>query len=122
MRWPFACLAILPVAGCTYYETLPPPPLTEPEIVRLTQEGTAPEEIIERIRESRAVYIMDVDRVLRLHESGVDKGVINYMIQTQLWDAQRRAVYYHPYYDPYCYPWYPYPPYPAGYLYTGPCW
>jgi len=101
----------LSLAGCRYeiQEVPPPEPLTEMEIIRLSKEGVPPNDIITRIRNSRTVYILDAKDVVKLHETGVDDKVIDYMLETQRWAIENRARldrYY--WYGPY---WaYPPPP------------
>jgi hypothetical protein len=108
------------LAGCCCQEIRAPDPVTELDIIRWTREGVAPETIIQRIRDSRTVYIMDAKDVLDLHEKGVDNKVIDYMLQTQREDAERRAWHYRShYYDPYWGP--PYPPYYFGWGWHH-CW
>lgn len=123
MRPLFACLSVLLVqsTGCRPYEVLPPPePLTEVEIIRMSKEGLPPEQIIQKIRESRTIYIgMGAADVVKLHENGVDDKVINFMMETEKWDRERRAYYRSAYYwDPYGYPYYPHPHVGFGWY----CW
>lgn len=88
----FPCAAILIAMGCCSHEHVAlPPPLKAEEIIRLSKEGTSPEEIMRRIHESRTVYLMDAKDVVRLHENGVDDAVIDCMLETQRRDIERRA-------------------------------
>lgn len=118
MRFFFASLSLLVIASCRSYELLPPPePLTEVEIIRMSKEGVPPEQINQKIRESRTIYIgMDAANVVKLHENGVDDKVINFMLETEKWDRERRAYYNSRYYwDPYWCPYYPFPQVGFGY-------
>jgi hypothetical protein len=107
-------IALLPLAGgCQYeiHEVPPPEPFTEMEIIRLSKEGVPPNDIIAKIRDSRTVYILDAKDVVRLHETGVDDKVIDYMLATQRWAIENRArLERSTWYGPY---WGPYPPPPG---------
>jgi hypothetical protein len=83
--------------------------LTVAEIIRMSKEGVPPEEIIQKMRESRTIYVgMDAADVVKLHENGVDDKVINYMLETEKWDRERRAYYNARYYwGPYWHPYWP---------------
>ena len=70
------------------------------EIIQLSKTGSAPEEIIREIRDSQTIYRMDSDDVIELHKAGVNKDVIDYMMETEKKAAERRYRYH---YDPYYY-------------------
>lgn len=57
----------------------------------MTREGRTPEEIVDAMRRSRTVYIIDAGDVIKLHERGVDDRVIDHMLRTQAWDRARRS-------------------------------
>ena len=105
------------LAGCaTAGPNLPPPP-SKVEVVEMAKSGQSAEAIIQRMRESRAAYLLPASELARLREQGVPDKVIDYMQQTYL-DAVRydewmrmRDVYY-PYYSPYIGPYRPYWRYP----------
>ena len=112
MRSPLSSLVLFCLIGCRPYEVLPPPePVTEAEIIRMSKEGVPPEQIIQKIRDSRTIYVgMGAADVVKLHENGVDDKVIDYMLETEKWDRERRAYYSaHHYWAPVYYP-YPYWP------------
>ncbi len=100
-----AFLALLALTGCHYHYVREPDPVTETDIIRWSKENVAPDEIIQRIRDSRTVYLMDAEDVIKLNEQGVDRKVINYMLETQKRDLERRAQDHHHHCDPY---WCPY--------------
>lgn len=117
-------LAALSLSGCVVVRPRPEPVSPE-EIIRLSEEGVPPEEIIEKIRASRTVYRMDAEDVVRLDERGVDKQVIDFMMDTERRAIKRRyyygSYYYGPYYyDPFWYGpcWYGYPYYRVGIGYS----
>ena len=95
--------------SCHYPYVREPEPFTETEIIRMTKEGKPAEEIIQKIQESRTIYIMDAKDVIKLHENGVDDRVIDFMLETQKLDIERRASSYHHYHycDPYWCPYHP---------------
>ncbi len=86
-------------AGC---RSLPPPdPLTTQEVIALSVEGAAPEEIIREINDSRTVYVLRARDVKDLLERGVDERVVDHMLETRIRDVERyyRSLWYHyPYY------------------------
>jgi hypothetical protein len=88
------------LTSCSVYQIPPREPLTTEQIVQLTREGQPPEVIIDKIRASGTVYIMSADDVVKLNEQGVDKKVIDEMLQTEKRDLQRRAYYHYPYWYP----------------------
>lgn len=96
-------------SGCRYYQVPPPAPLTLEQIISMAQEGRTPDEIIAEIDKSRTLYELSAEDVIRLSDGGVDSRVIDYMLETHRRFLKRR-------YDPY---WYPYYPYPPGWYY---CW
>jgi hypothetical protein len=90
------------ICGC---QSAPPPePLTTAEVIALSAEGKAPEEVIAEIRRSRTVYLLRARDVRDLLEKGVDERVVDFMLETRIRDLERRwAYYWYPY--PYYYPW-----------------
>jgi len=105
------------LAGCaTAGPNLPPPP-SKVEVVEMAKSGQSAEAIIQRMRESRAAYLLPASELARLREQGVPDKVIDYMQQTYLdavrydeWTRMRNA--YYPYYSPYIGPYRPYWRYP----------
>jgi hypothetical protein len=104
----FAGLFVLLCSGCATTPRQPPPGLEE--IVQMSQQGVAPEDIIEQMRASRAVYRLPASELAKLKERGVPDVVLDYMQQTYLEDERRRAYYQAgPYWGPYGYWWGPPP-------------
>jgi hypothetical protein len=120
MRVPMVLLLGLLLAGCASLSKPLPPAPTVDEIVQLSQK-TPPEEIIRRMRDSRALYRLSGSQLADLKLRGVADPVLDYMQKTQL-DAERHEAYlqahdrymfygwpgYGPFWGPYPYP-YPYP-------------
>ncbi len=67
-------------------------PLTVDEIVTLSEAETPPEQIINHIRESRAVYRLPASELARLRDQGVTDEVIDAMQATYLEYERRRGI------------------------------
>ena len=82
-----AALAIslaLALSGCvTMGEPLPPPPSLA-EIIESAKAGQSPQQIIERMQRSRAVYRLPASELAKLREQGVPDPVIDYMQRVHL--------------------------------------
>ena len=96
-----ATLLVLLIAGCATTPRKPPP--TVEQIVQMSQQGVAPETIIQEIRDSGALYRLPASELVKLKARGVSDAVLDYMQQTYLEDERRRAYYYQagPYWGPY---------------------
>jgi hypothetical protein len=82
------------LAGCASFSTprpVVPQPVTVDQIVRMSREGVAPEEIIHKMRESRTVYRLTASQLAQLHDEGVSDKVVNYMQDTYLAAVKRSA-------------------------------
>ncbi len=104
---------LLLTAGCATAPR-PPPPAAE-EIVDLSKAGVPADAIIERIRESDAIYDLPASALARLRDQGVSDRVIDEMQQTRI-DAARLQGFRagrdaHPWY----YPYYRWPSFHHGY-------
>ncbi len=90
-RYLFFCFVVLVFAisnGCASVAKRPAP-LTVPQVVQLSREGVPSGDIIDRMKQSQAVYRLDASQLARLKEKGVPDAVINYMQQTYLGEARR---------------------------------
>jgi len=77
-------LLALALSGCaTLGEPLPPPPSLA-EIVESAKAGQPPQQIIERMQRSRAVYRLPASELAKLREQGVPDAVIDYMQRVHL--------------------------------------
>jgi hypothetical protein len=98
------------LAGCSSAELKGPRPLTTQEIIDLSATGVSPGEILQRMRDSRTVYLIDAGDIIELHGRGVSVEVLQGMLDTWKADVFRRA-HGHPYYYDYPYAWwYPWGP------------
>lgn len=100
-------LALL-FAGCASTRLARPEPPTLDEIVEMSKAGTASEEIIKRLKESRAVYELTAPQIASLHDRGVPDAVLDYMHKVYLREIREdeAAHAYHRYgwfYQPYFY-------------------
>ncbi len=117
MRTSVILLAALLLSGCASLKPLPPAPTVD-EVVQMSQSKTPPEEIIRRMRESRALYRLSGSQLADLKLRGVSEPVLDYMQKTQI-DAERYEAYltahdrymfygwpgYGPLWGPYPYPY-----------------
>ena len=87
-----AAAVALAVAGCSSIAGPPPPPLTVPQVIALSQTVDDPEVIIQRIRESRTVYRLTAGQVADLESRGVPRLVAEYMRQTYIDAVQREQI------------------------------
>jgi hypothetical protein len=110
-------LLVAALAGCeSLGKPLPPPP-TVAEIAELAKSGQSADAIIQRMRESHAVYRLPASELAKLRDQGVPDKVIDYMQQTYVdavryWErARARDAYlfhgspFHPYFGRYPYGW-----------------
>ena len=68
------------VIGCA---TTPRPiPLTQADIMSMVKAGVPDEEIMRRIDDTRTVFRLSSDDVIRLRNEGVSDRIVNYMLDT----------------------------------------
>jgi hypothetical protein len=80
-------VSVLLVACAGTQRPLPP---TETEIIQMSKEGVPADTIIQKMRESWAVYYLSASQLAKLKDQGVPEKVIDYMQYTQLEDARRQ--------------------------------
>ena len=80
------------LSGCAAAEMKRAMPLTVSQIVGMSKEGVPADEIIERMRDSGAVYQLKASELARLHEEGVPDAVIDYMQETYLEGLRRHEI------------------------------
>ena len=115
------CLAFL-LSGCA--TIVGPPPLSVEEVIQLSKAGTAAEVIIQKIRDTRAVYALSASQLIKLHEQGVPDAVLDYMQLTYLNDVLDEGARQEWTRQQHLWPRYPYPYWrsrPPRYYY-GPYW
>jgi hypothetical protein len=91
--------------------TTPPPPLTQAAVIAMARAGTTDAEIIRQINQTRTVFSLSADDVVRLRDAGVHEPVVDYMLETYqravLAEQRRRDYDRYDYYYDYAYPWPP---------------
>jgi hypothetical protein len=93
LRLAMVAVVALSLAGCAYFNSTYQPPLTVPQIVKLSKEGIPADDLIARMKVSGTVYRLKASRLAKLEKMGVPAKVINYMQQTYL-DAVRNDARY----------------------------
>lgn len=86
-----AVVFLIVLAGCAAMVGKKAEPVTVPEIVAMSREGIAAEQIIERIRESDTVYRLEASQYAELAAEGVPPEVLDYMQQTYLDEVRRNT-------------------------------
>ena len=64
-------------------------PVMVSEVIRMSKENVPAETIVNKMRDSRAVYRLNAAQLAQLHDQGVADVVLNYMQETYL-NAVRR--------------------------------
>ena len=64
-------------------------PVMVSEVIRMSEENVPAETIVNKMRDSRAVYRLNAAQLAKLHDQGVADLVLNYMQETYL-SAVRR--------------------------------
>jgi hypothetical protein len=94
-----AVCAVLLAVGCATPRR--PAPLATADIIAMTKAGMTDEEIMRRIDETRSVFRLSSDDVVRLRNDGVSGRVIDYMLETYTRAAVEQERRYEPYGRPY---------------------
>ena len=71
---------VMMIGSCATTPRVPPPTLDE--IVKLSQDKVPSETIIQRIHDSRAVYMLSASQLVQLGDRGVTPAVLDYMQST----------------------------------------
>ncbi len=103
-------------SGCAAVQRRPPPTLEQ--IVEMSRQGVPAEEIIQQLKESRAVYELSGSQLARMHEHGVPEAVLDHLQQAYINSVRLQERMYH--HDRFwmggCFGCYYYRPWPAPYL------
>ena len=83
-------LALFVLSGCASLGFNEPPPVTVPQIIKMSREGTPASQIIGRMRDSGTVYRLKASQLDELHQQGVPDSVINYMQDTYVQAVRAR--------------------------------
>ena len=109
-----AACAVLAGAGCA--SNRPPAPSLD-EIVQMSSDGIADDQIISQMQESGAVYRLSASRIVELRQKGVSTDVLDYMQEVYIRQVRReeRLMYGDPFWGYPCvgcrYPYWRVPPY-----------
>jgi hypothetical protein len=99
-------VSLLALAGCASLSQPLPKAPTLDEIVTMSKEGVAADEIVRKLGDARAVYPLSATDLVRLHERGVSDSVLDYLHRSYLEevrDEEALRAYYR--YDWYYSPW-----------------
>jgi hypothetical protein len=97
LSWSLIVVCVVLVSACAGPESerAEPRPLTQEQVVELTRQGVPPEEIVQRMDASGAVYELRSNDVRCLQLAGVDDRVIDYMLDTpRLARSVSRSLWY----------------------------
>ncbi len=79
-------LFVVSCAGTRGYQT---PPVTVPEIVKMSKAGVPAQQIIAKMRKSHTVYRLKAEQLANLKQEGVPGAVIDYMQHTYIMAVRR---------------------------------
>jgi hypothetical protein len=95
------------LAGCASTRLARPEPPTLEQIVAMSKAGTSADEIIRKLKESRAYYPLTASEIAKLHDRGVPDAVLDYIHQVHLREVRedeaarsyyRNDWYFRPYF------------------------
>ncbi|MGH8632380.1 MAG: hypothetical protein ACREU7_16650 [Burkholderiales bacterium] len=74
--------AVLAGTGCAGMQRRPPPTLEQ--IVEMSREGVPAEDIIQQLKDTRAVYALSGSQLAKLHDQGVPEPVLDHLQQAYI--------------------------------------
>ncbi len=95
------------VSGCASTRLARPVPPTLDEIVAMSKAGTTADEIIKKLKETRAYYPLTASEIAKLSSQGVPDSVLDYIHEVHLREVRedeaqrnysRRGWWIHPYF------------------------
>lgn len=100
-------LIALSLGGCA--TTPSPPPLAPADVVTLAKSGATAPQIVEELKRTNTVLVLQASDFVRMHEAGVPNEVIDYLQQQMIaeirWrDWQNQMYWYGPLYRGYGWP------------------
>lgn len=109
-RYFFLAMVLGLLGGCTQFVIKRPPAPTLDEVIAQSKAGVTSAVIIQRMRESYAVYPLSAAEFARLHQQGVSDEVLNYMQAVYLEEVRRDEAWRSRYrYEPWFGPWWGFP-------------
>ena len=74
-----ALLLLVPMVTTACATTQKREPVTLEQVIQMSKAGTPPADIINKLKESRSVFMLSGSQFARLHEDGVDDSVLDYL-------------------------------------------
>ncbi len=84
LKLPLLFVLIVFLSGCASTRLARPTPPTLDEIISMTKAGTPADEIINKLKESRAYYPLTASEITRLSSQGVSDAVLDYIHEVHL--------------------------------------
>ena len=78
----YVTLLVLLVVGCASHKPAPPPPLTQADIISMVKMSVPDDEIMRRIDETRSVFRLSSEDVVRLRNEGLSDRLVSFMLDT----------------------------------------
>ena len=75
-------LLVLTLVGCASTKPPPPPPLTQADVISMVKGGLTDEEIMRRIDDTRTVFRLSSEDVIRLRNEGISDRLTTFMLDT----------------------------------------
>ena len=75
-------LCVLALVGCASTKPSPPPPLTQADVISMVKAGLTDEEIMRRIDDTRTVFRLSSEDVIRLRNEGISDRLTTFMLDT----------------------------------------
>ncbi len=91
-------MLLLALAGCAGLER--PQPLSGAELVVLAREGKTPQQMIDELKRTDTVLMLQASDIVQLHESGVPNEVLDYLQRAQIEEIRRRERQQQMYWGP----------------------
>jgi len=81
------CVTLL--SGCAALGFKQPEPVTVGQVIEMSKEGVPAETIVNKMRDSEAVYRLTAAQLADLHDQGVADPVLDYMQRTYIEEERR---------------------------------
>jgi hypothetical protein len=81
------CVTLL--SGCAALRFKQPEPVTVGQVIEMSKEGMPAETIVNKMRDSEAVYRLTAAQLADLHDQGVADPVLDYMQRTYIEEERR---------------------------------